>query len=511
MRSHHRPLLRRILPLSALLLPGLLAGARTASAQVPPPPPPPPEVPAPPPVTPAGPSEADKKVAEMEQKLRVLEQASEEMRRQVEGLRQQQEAAAHAPPPPVGVHEHPIPEAPSSYVATSVLGVPVRFSGAMTLRYDYWHNSDLTDQLTSNYVNNGFLQRIRFGIDFGDTKKAMVIGGVRFSTNENPNPTIPFVFLGDSFRSAAFGLDQAWIAIRPLEDRSRISLTLGRMPNPTWRGTAGVNRTEMIWDDDVNPAGLALKVKILDIPEALDLKLENLVAYYQVQATQDQRFVGLTGNTSLFEEQLKVATKYATGALSFYDWENLNNGLSSPGIGVGAVSVQQPSDAFLLRQGLNTGNSRFAYGPQNAIGFAKDHFRVLNPTVQVHVPLPSEALGHPDVYLTGDYAYNFSARKDHRSGAGLTLGTRMGDYEPASKLNPVNVWGTYRYVRSDTTVAAFADSDLGAGTDFHGFEFGASYRITKHLMPAISYFDYHGFPLMTNHAERLFLDITGEF
>ena len=70
-------------------------------------------------------------------------------------------------------------------------------------------------------------------------KTAMVVGGVRFSTNENPNPTIPFVFLGDSFRSAAFGLDQAWIAIRPLEDRSRISLTLGRMPNQTWRGTAG--------------------------------------------------------------------------------------------------------------------------------------------------------------------------------------------------------------------------------------------------------------------------------
>ena len=447
----------------------------------------------------------------MEQKLRVLEQSSEEMRRQLEVLRQQQEAAAHAPAPPVPVHEHPKPEAPSSYVATSVLGVPVRFTGAMTLRYDYWHNSDLTDQLTKNYVNNGFLQRIRFGIEFGDMKTAMVVGAVRFSTNENPNPTIPFVFLGDSFRSAAFGLDQAWFAIRPLEDRSRISLTLGRMPNQTWRGTAGVNRTEMIWDDDVNPAGLALKVKILDIPTALDLKLENLVAYYQVQATQDQRFVGLTGTTGLFEEQLKLATKYATGALAFYDWENLNNGLSSPGIGVGAVSVQTPSDAFLLRPGLNNGNSRFAYGPQNAIGFAKEHFRVLNPTLQVHVPLPSETLGNPDVYVTGDYAYNFSARKNHRGGAGLTLGTRMGDYEPASKLNPLNVWGTYRYVHSDTTVAAFADSDLGAGTDFHGFEFGASYRITKHLMPAISYFDYDGFPLMSNHAQRVFLDVTGEF
>jgi hypothetical protein len=508
-------LLRRILPLGALLLPGLVATTRTAHAQIPPPPPPP-EVPAPPPaappVTPATPSDADRRAAEMEQKLRVLEQSSEDMRRQLELLRQQQEAAAHAPPPALPVVVEPVkPAAPAAAVATTVLGVPIRFSGAMTLRYDYWHNSDLTDTLTSNYVNNGFLQRIRFGADFGDAKTSLVVAGLRFSTNENPNPTIPFVFLGDSFRSAAFGLDQAWIAIRPLEDRTRIQLFLGRMPNQTWRGTAGTLRTEMIWDDDVNPAGLALKLKILDLPDALDFKLESLTAYYQVNATQDQRFVGLTGNTGVFEEQLKAATKYATGAVAFYDWENLNNGLSSPGLGVGGVSVQQPTDAFLLRTGLNAGNSRFAYGPQNAMGFAKDHFRVLNPTLQVHVPLPSEALGQPDVYVTGDYAYNFSARKDHRSGAGVTLGTRMGDYEPVSKLNPLNVWGTYRYVRSDTTVAAFADSDLGGGTDYHGFEFGASYRITKHLMPAISYFDYHGFPLMQNHAERLFLDVTGEF
>jgi hypothetical protein len=450
----------------------------------------------------------------MEQKLRVLEQQGEEMRRQLESLRQAQEAAAAAaqvPPPPPPVPEPVKPAAPESAVATSVLGVPVRFSGAMTLRYDYWHTSDLTDSLTKNTINNNLLQRIRFGVDFGDAKTSIVVGGVRFSTNENPNPTIPFVFLGDSFRSAAFGLDQAWIAIRPLDDRSRISLTLGRMPNQTWRGTAGTLRTEMIWDDDVNPAGLALKVKILDIPAAMDLKLESLTAYYQVNATQDQRFVGLTGTTSLFEEQIKLATKYATGAVAFYDWENINNGLSSPGLGVGGVSVQTPTDALLLRTGLNAGNSRLAYGPQNAMGFIKNHFRVLNPTVQVHVPLPSEALGNPDVYVTGDYAYNFSARKDHRSGAGVTLGTRMGTYDESSKLNPLNVWGTYRYVRSDTTIAAFADSDLGVGTDYHGFETGVSYRITKHLMPAISYFDYDGFPLMSNHVQRLFLDVTGEF
>ncbi|MEA2751005.1 MAG: hypothetical protein QOI41_5148 [Myxococcales bacterium] len=458
--------------------------------------------------TPTAPvTDADRHAAEMDERLRALAQANEDLRRQVEIIRQQQEAARTAPPPVVVAEPSP-PPVPG---ATTVLGLPLKFSGAMTLRYDYWHNSDLTDSLTRNTVNNGLRQRIRFGVEFADPKTSMVIGGLRLSTGENPNPTVPFITLGDSFRSSAFNLDQAWIAIRPLNDRSRVSLILGRMPNPTWRGTPGTLRTEMIWDDDVNPAGAALKVKILDLPDVQNLVLENVIAYYQVQETQDLRFVGLTGRTGLFMDQIKLATHFVTGALAFYDWENLNNGLSSPGIDVGAVSVQQPTNALLLAPGLNTGNSHYAYGPQNAIGFSKDAFRVLNPTLQVHVPFNSTKLGKPDVYLLGDYAYNFTARSDHRYGAGITLGTRIGDYEKESALNPLNAWVTYRHVKSDVTVAAFADSDLGAGTDYKGVEAGVSYRIIKHLMPAISYFDYYGFPLMTNHAQRLFLDVTGEF
>ncbi len=506
MRTHHRPLLRRILPLGFLLITGYSA---TASAQIPPPLPPPTVPPAPPssdaPVI-AATTDADRRVADMDARLRALAASNEDLQRQVEIIRQQEAARAQAP---VIVAEPAAP--PPVPGAVTVLGLPLKFSGALTLRYDYWHNSDLTDTLTKNTVNNGLRQRIRFGVELADPKTAMVIGGLRLSTGENPNPTVPFIALGDSFRSSAFNLDQAWIAVRPLNDRSRVSLILGRMPNPTWRGTAGTLRTEMIWDDDVNPAGAALKVKILDLPDFQNLVLENLVAYYQVQETQDLRFVGLTGRTGLFMDQIKLATHFVTGALAFYDWENLNNGLSSPGIDVGAVSVQPPSNASLFATGLNNGNSRFAYGPQNAIGFSKDAFRVLNPTLQVHLPFKSIKWGMPDVYLLGDYAYNFTARSDHRHGAGLTLGTRIGDYETQSYLNPLNAWVTYRHVKSDVTVAAFADSDLGAGTDYKGVEAGVSYRVIKHLMPAISYFDYYGFPLMTNHAQRLFLDVTGEF
>jgi hypothetical protein len=489
----------------------------TAAPPAPAPTPTPAPVPTPMPVQAAAP-EADARaaeMAEMDKRLRALADSNEELRQEVEALRVQEtaRAAAHAAAQDARARAaaEKAAEAPPVPGATTVLGVQLKFGAAITLRYDYWHNSDLTDTLTKNTVNNGLRQRMRFGVELADPKTAMVIGGLRLSTGENPNPTVPFIALGDSFRSSSFNFDQAWIAIRPLNDRSRISLVLGRMPNQTWRGTAGTLRTEMIWDDDVNPAGAALKVKILEMPEAYGLTLDNLIAYYQVQETQDLRFVGLTGRTGLFEDQLKLATKYATGALAFYDWENLNNGLSSPGIDTGGVSVQTPTNATLFGTGLNPGNSRFAYGPQAAQGFVNDSFRILNPTLQVHVPFKHQRLGDPDVYVLGDYAYNFSARANHRSGAGVTVGTRLGDYEKTSVMNPLNAWLTYRHVKSDVTVAAFADSDLGVGTDYKGVEAGVSYRITKYLLPAISYFDYYGFPLMTNHAQRLFLDVTGEF
>jgi hypothetical protein len=75
----------------------------------------------------------------------------------------------------------------------------------------------------------------------------------------------------------------------------------------------------------------------------------------------------------------------------------------------------------------------------------------------------------------------------------------------------MNVWVTYRYVQSDATLATFADSDLGAGTDYRGFGVGANYRVFKNLMASAQYFDFMGYPLMENHVQRMFLDLVGDF
>jgi len=499
-----------------VLLSPATARAQSAPLAAPPPPEAAATLPSTPPPGAAVPPAAivDKRLDEIEEQLRALRYSNAELQRQLDAARQQHDAAMTPPAPS--------PSTPPSWMqgqslpaslATTVLGVQVKLTGSLTLRYAYSMNSNITDTLTAGWTMNGLRSRARLGVEFGDPKTSMLIGGIRLATGENPNPTVSVMPLGSMFQAGSFGLDQAWIAIRPFKNRERLSIILGRMPNPQWRGSVGTFRSEMIWDNDINPAGVAIKALVVDAgTHDLPIKVDNVLAYYQVQETLDNRFVGLTGVTYLLMDQLKVvATKYVTAAVTFYDWERLNNGLSSPGIDPTGVSTQAPTNATLIGPSFNPGNGQYAYGPQQAYGFYADSFRILNPTVELDLPIVYPKLGSPEIYLLADYAHNFSTVKGAADGVGVTVGARVGDYADDSRLNPLNAWFTYRYVDPDATISAFADSDLGAGTDYRGFGTGVNYRITRNLVPQVSYFNFWGFPLMENHVQTLYLDVMGDF
>jgi hypothetical protein len=321
------------------------------------------------------------------------------------------------------------------------------------------------------------------------------------------------------------------------------------MKNPFWRGSVGTVRTQMLWDDDVNPAGAALSAQIYKSKSgSYPFNIENTLAYMQIQSLLDTSFVGLTGVVSGVGDQLRFLSKYVDAAVSYYEWWNLNTGLSVPTAepAQGYLSAQTPTSAFLLGAGLQQTNSEVNYGPAGgaATGLLDPTYKILNPTAQVHVPFKNPALGDPDAYVLLDYAHNFlpshaltaqgnlaapnagtctsctpvaagstSARNatQYDDGVGVTVGTRLGDRTYQRHFHPMNVWATYRYVQSDAALATFADSDLGAGTGYRGFAFGTNYRIFKNLMASVQYFDFMGYPLMENHVQRLFLDLMGDF
>jgi hypothetical protein len=289
------------------------------------------------------------------------------------------------------------------------------------------------------------------------------------------------------------------------------------MPQPFWRGDRGTWRDELIWDDDINPEGAVLQTTI---PTGLSfLELHNTGGYFTVYEATDNRFAGLTGDTYLLADQLKLridlgAIGGGTVAVAIYDYQKLNAGLRAPNFTPGSGGFVLPgTNAFLLREGLQRTNNQINFGP-GAEGFVDERLSPLNVTGQVYLSIPTgwlEPMGmaslEPEIFWFGDYVKNVNLKRDEQ-GYGLTGGLRGGGKGIAA---PFNIWYTWRDVDADATLATFADSDLGAGTAFKGYEVGANYRLLPDLMIQFSFFDFEGFPRKDNGVTRWFVDLVRTF
>lgn len=406
--------------------------------------------------------------------------------------------------PPPSPSPPPAP-APPAVTATS----PIKLGAAVTVRQDFTEVEDQTDLLQDDNSIDGLRARIRFWVEYRDPK-SVVGGGLRFSLGESPNPTVPFIRLGDSFRAQSFGLDQFYLVVRPLKNREAVVFTAGKLPQPFWRGDQGTVRSELVWDDDVSPIGLVLQdVLHKNSDEARPVRVENTLAYLVMEEPTDFRFSGITGKAYAIVDQLHVQARRVSGAVAYYAYRNLNSGLRSPNFIPGQGGFVLPgTPSFLLRPGLQLTNNQVNYGP-GADGFTEDGFDVVDVLGQVHVPLPVSGWGDPQAFVLGEYTHNFRPERA-RNAWGASLGVRGGSWK-GSGPHPYNVYVTYRDVDADAVLATFADSDLGAGTAVKGFEAGANYRFQRNLLLAVSYFDFEGFPRKDNSVRRVFIDLTWDF
>jgi hypothetical protein len=384
--------------------------------------------------------------------------------------------------------------------------LPIKIGASITLRYDRTETEDQADLLLGDNEIEGLRTRVRLSFEYN--QQGRLAAGMRLSTGENPNPTSPFIRLGDASRSKSFNLDQFYIVYRPLKSFEEISFTIGKMPLPFWRGDRGSWRTEMIWDDDINPEGVALRTPILS--GSSKISIENTAGYFTINEVTDNVFSGLTGDTYLFADQINVRVDQGTGggtlAVAIYDYHKLNAGLQSPNFTPGSGGFVTPgASALLVREGLQHTNNQVNYGP-GAEGFLDERFTSLNLTAQLYHPISLNPMGL-EVFWVGDYVKNMSVDQDER-GYGVTGGLRGGG---KGRIAPFNLWYTYREVDADATLATFADSDLGAGTAYKGFEFVANYRILSDLLVQFSYFDFEGFPRKDNNVTRMFVDLVKTF
>jgi putative porin len=404
--------------------------------------------------------------------------------------------ASPAPPPPA-----PPPEARA--------GLPIRFGASLTIRNDTIDVADQTD-LQVDDQTSALRSRFRLWAEYRDPA-SVVNGALRFGSAQNPNPTASFIRMGNAFRTESFGLDQFYLSIRPLKRRDILSVTAGKMPLPFWRGERGPFRTQLVWDNDISPTGVAgrLAFTLHKDGKGRAITLEDAGGYFIMEDVPEVRFTGLVGKTYLLADQIHLQAPHVGLAAALYSFEQLNAGLRSPGFTPGEGAFLQPGTAaFLMRTGLQVTNSAVNYGP-GAIGFLEDRFRIFSATGQVDGGIHVKWLGATQLYALADYVRNTSVSRN-RQGYGLTGGFFGGAWK-GTRLHPYEAHFTWANMDRDGTLGTYANGDLGAGTDYKGWEVSGNYRATRNLLAAVSYFHFNAAPNKDSFVKRLFLDVTWDF
>lgn len=378
--------------------------------------------------------------------------------------------------------------------------LPITIGGDILFRFDSTNNGSLQTGLIPTGDQGSFRERVR--LNFGAPLSERSDAGLQLTTGLNPNPTSPFVTLGDGFRGKNFSLGRAFLGYY-FGDKAKPgtpALIVGKMDNPFWRGEIGNWDDEIEYDHDVAPEGIAFRLPLTG--NNTRTRITNTTAFFSVNVPAQQRFVGLTSDTYSIANQLKVDSGVFRGAVNYTYYNNLNSGLLSPVFIPGfGIDTSTPTNAFLLRNsGFQTTNNRYSYGASS--GFGSNDFHLLHLTGQL---LP-KLKGGLQPFITGDYLHNFSVRFDN-SGYGVTVGATKG----GSARGAYTAWATYRDVDADATLGTFADSDLGAGTDYRGYQLGFAYRFLSNTLFRIAYHSFDGSPHKTQSTDRLFIDVSRSF
>jgi hypothetical protein len=333
---------------------------------------------------------------------------------------------------------------------------------------------------------------------------------IYLATSVNQGPTQGYTTFSDAFRGKNISFSRAYFNyyFGNKENPKTPSLIFGKMLNPFWRGEIGGYASEIVWDNDVSPEGFAGRLPIIN-NKRLSLGLTS--GFFTVYLPPKNLLTGLTTDTYQIGTQLKADSGFFHGALGYYVTDNLNSGLLVPEVTPdGFIDNTAAQSAWLLRptSGLQSTNGHYFYAP-TAAGFGSNTFNVLNLSVML---APKVKPNHIQPFLHYEYLNNGSLNVLN-TGYGITLGvnkSKLADGRASSK-GDYTAWITWRDVDADATLATFADSDLGAGTDYRGYQIGFNYRLHDNLSFRAAWHSFDGSPLKTNKISRLFLDFIRYF
>ena len=122
---------------------------------------------------------------------------------------------------------------------------------AIDVNYDLRYRYEYTDDGSKDSTRTRNRVRSRLGATISPNEKIKI--GIRFATSE-ANPTSANQNLGHDFSLQDAGIDQLYFEYSATDD---LDFMVGKVKNPFFKA----NKSQLIFDNDFNPEGLAFKVK----------------------------------------------------------------------------------------------------------------------------------------------------------------------------------------------------------------------------------------------------------
>ena len=324
--------------------------------------------------------------------------------------------------------------------------------------------------LNSTVNRNRYRYRARLGINAQLSDQVFM--GIVLASGNDDGAVSTNETLGDYFNKDPIWIDKAYLRYQPLEG---VTLTGGRMPNPFYS-------TDMVWDTDINPEGVALTVRH-DFGFA---ELFSTSAYMPLQERElddEDRYLAATQFGAEMDLGETISVK---AAVAYYAFANIQSRRNPP---QGSRIYDYTAPPVLAR-----GNSIFNMrtdGTTTLAGLASD-FDVLN--INGHVDYTGfEGLR---VRVIGDFAKNLAYDRSQIELLQAEASVPSGDIAWQARVDfgtlstgrrgDWMVSAAYKYIETDAVLDIFTDSDFGlGGTDLEGFilegEYGVADSATLNL------------------------------
>jgi hypothetical protein len=260
--------------------------------------------------------------------------------------------------------------------------------------------------------------------------------------------------LADSFSTKGLWLDLAYFDWHPLSVKG-LNVFGGKMKNPFYK----VGKTELVWDGDLNPEGIAAKY-VTPLTESDKLHING--GGFWVDESSGGVDTSLWGIQAYLNHELG-SKEYILGGLSYYDYGNIKD-------------RGNLKDTWFTP--WTSGDGSFFGNTATGGTFDSDY-----DIVEGFVEYGFEYASMP-VSIFGNVVQNTVASTSEDEG--WLIGFKL------NKCKAPGSWDfrwNYRDLEADAVLGAFTDSDfIGGGTDGKGHELGLNYQLTKNIQAGLTYF-----------------------